>query len=119
MQLVLFTPCLAYLVNLPSQKQTNKQGKSRVLLTALKVNKFALQDSITYYFRQRKSKINNNNSNNKSNNNNNINNINNPILAIIIIIIIIIIISISTIINYEHGMSRGRGLALNALSQSP
>ena len=109
-------PCLAYLVNLPSQKQTNKQGKSRVLLTALKVNKFALQDSITYYLRQRKSKISNNNSNDKSNNNNNnINNINNSILAIIIIIII----SISTIINDEHGMSRGRGLALNALSQSP
>ena len=73
---MLFMPCLACLVNLPSRKQTNKQGKPRALLTALEVDKITLQDSITW---QRKSKINNNNNNN---------NINNFILAIITIIII-------------------------------
>lgn len=58
-------PCLAYLVNLPSQKQTNKQGKPGALLTALEVDKITLQDSITW---QRKSRINNNNNNNNNNN---------------------------------------------------
>ena len=95
-------PCLAYLVNLPSQKQTNKQEKPGALLTALEVDKITLQDSITW---QRKSRINNNNNNNNNKSNND--NINNFILAIIIIIIIIIIMiiiiisiimSISTII---------------------
>ena len=93
-------PCLAYLVNLPSQKQTNKQEKPGALLTALEVDKITLQDSITW---QRKSRINNNNNNNNNKSNND--NINNFILAIIIIIIIIIIIMIIIIISIIMSIS--------------